>query len=343
MIQKSSITLNDIARKLNVSKVTVSKALRDHPDISTATKEKVRRAVAELGYMPNYVARNLSARKSNTIGLVVPKIAHHFFAEVIEAVFNTAAQNHYETIMAVSQENAEKEIRHLQTLLSMRVDGLLISCAAEFSGSEIYHMIKDRGVPLVFFDRVVKNLGFSTVTCADREGARQLVDHLINSGYQRIAHFAGYERTYIGHERRMGFERAMKEAGLGIDPDWIITGGFAQEDGARALKMLAEKGNLPEVIFAVTYPVALGIYMAAEELHLRIPDDIDVVSFGGSDFNRFISPALTHVDQPAELIGRKATELLLEEITFPEKRNIRHIQLPVRLVYCQTCKSKEKV
>jgi LacI family transcriptional regulator len=343
MIQKSSVTLNDIARKLNVSKVTVSKALRDHPDISAATKEKVHRAVTELGYMPNYVARNLSARKSNTIGLVVPKIAHHFFAEVIEAVFNTATQHQYETIMAVSQENAEKELRHLQTLLSMRVDGLLISCAAESSGSEIYHTIKARGVPLVFFDRVVKNLGFTTVTCADRKGARQLVDHLIISGYRRIAHFAGYEHTYIGHERRRGYESAMNDAGLGIDPDWIITGGFAQKDGSRALKMLAEKGNLPEVIFAVTYPVALGIYMAAEELHLRIPDDIDVVSFGGSEFNRFISPTLTYIDQPAELIGRKATELLLEEITNPDRRKIRHIELPVTLVYCQTCKSKEKV
>jgi len=343
MIQKSSVTLNDIARKLNVSKVTVSKALRDHPDISAATKEKVRRLAAELGYMPNYVARNLSARKSNTIGLVVPKIAHHFFAEVIEAVFNTANQYRYETIMAVSQENAEKEVRHLQTLLSMRVDGLLISRAAESSGPEIYHTIKAMGVPLVFFDRVIKNLGFSTVTCADREGARRLVDHLIKSGYQRIAHFAGYEHTYIGHERRKGYERAIKEAGLGVDPEWIITGGFSQEDGSRAFKMIVESGNLPEVIFAVTYPVALGIYMAAEELHIRIPDDIDVVSFGGSDFSRFISPALTYVDQPAELIGRKATELLLEEITYPEKRSIRHIELPTKLVYCQTFKSKEKV
>ena len=123
------ITLEDIAKRLNVSSVTVSKALRGHPDISKETTKQVKKIASELGYSPNFMARNLSARKSNTIGVVVPKIAHHFFSSIIEHIYNYAFVNNYEIILTVSQEDCDRERKHLQTLMSMRVDGIIISIA----------------------------------------------------------------------------------------------------------------------------------------------------------------------------------------------------------------------
>jgi LacI family transcriptional regulator len=340
MKKKYPVTLQDIADHLHVTKVTVSKALRDHPDISLKTKELVLEEVKNLGYVPNFIARNLSAKKSNTIGLVVPKVAHFFFSSIIESIYNQAYQNKYEIIMAVSQEDPEKEKQHIQTLLSMRVDGLLVSVSERTVDHTIFAMIRDRGVPLVFFDRVIEHLGLSTVTSDDRNGSRELIRHIIQAGYTKIAHFAGYAHTNIGHERRAGFQQAMREANLEIRPEWIVEGGFSVKDGYQNFCQLIRTGNLPQIIFAVSYPTALGIYTAAEENGISIPEDIDVVCFGGSDFNRFISPSLTYVDQPTLELGCKALEILFDAIQNPENFQEQHIVLPTKIIQGQTCIAK---
>ncbi len=201
MTPKKVITLKDIAEDLNISKVSVSKALRDHPDIGAETKRLVRETAERLGYVPNYIARNLSSRQSKTIGLVVPKIAHHFFASAIETIYHTAFDNKYEIIMTVSQEKVENELIHLQTLLSMRVDGLLISVTEQTKDKSIFETVKKRGIPLVFFDRVIEGLGFSTITADDEQGTYDAITEVINSGYTKFAHLAGYSYTNIGKNR----------------------------------------------------------------------------------------------------------------------------------------------
>ena len=143
------ITLNDIAAKLNVSAVTISKALRGHPDISKETTKLVKKVAAELGYSPNFMARNLSSRKSNTIGVVIPKIAHHFFSSIIEHIYNYAFEHNYEIILTVSQENAAREQKHIETLISMRVDGIIISITQETNDLDIFHLIKSMGKTII--------------------------------------------------------------------------------------------------------------------------------------------------------------------------------------------------
>src|SRR3972149_5549372 len=185
MKRSSHVTLDDIAKRLSVSRVTVSKALRGHPDISAETTKKVRDIAAELGYSPNLMARNLSARRSQMLGFVVPKIAHFFFGSVIEAVYNTAFENNYEIILMVSQENPEREKKHLETLISMRVDGILISISAETKDFEVFERARSRGIPLIFVDRVPypRAPGFSSVVVDDRGGSFQAVEHAIQVGY----------------------------------------------------------------------------------------------------------------------------------------------------------------
>lgn len=341
MNQKKQVTLNDIAQKLKISKVAVSKALRDHPDISPQTKELVKETARQMGYVPNFIARNLSAGQSRTIGLVVPKIAHHFFSHAIEAIYETAYRNHYEIIMTVSQENAHHEAQHIQTLLSMRVDGLLVSVSGQPTEKEVFDAVRRRHVPLVFFDRVMEDMGFPCVTTDDEESSYKAIRHLIDAGYTKIGHLAGYQHTSIGRNRLLGFRRALQDGTLPINEDWIIEGGFAEEDGFNGLNKMMKHGPLPEVVFAVTYPVALGVLLAAEQAGLTVPGVIDVLSFGGSSYNHFIKPSITFIDQPAREIGSQATEVLLQQISAPESATIGHIKLPGKLVICETCNKRE--
>jgi len=334
------VTLDDIARKLSLSKVAVSKALRDHPDISEDTKNKVRATAVKLGYVPNYMARNLSSQRSNTLGLVVPKIAHHFFAEAIEAIYETAYENDYEVIMTVSQENADNEIKHIQTLLAMRVDGLLISVTEKTKDLSIFETVQKRNIPLVFFDRVVENLGYSYVTSDDQKGAFEAISYVVSAGYKKIAHVGGYTTTNIGKNRMKGFKKAVQKYNLDIPKQWIVEGGFGETHGYEGFKKIFKSGSLPEVIFTVTYPVALGVILAAEEVGLNIPDDLNIICFGGSSYNHFLKPPLSYVEQPVEDIGKTAVELLIREIKSPDIRGIK-VQIPTELVLCGTCLSKK--
>jgi LacI family transcriptional regulator len=334
---RKQVTLKDIAGQLNISTVAVSKALRDHPDISRATKKLVGETAQKLGYLPDFVARNLSSRKSNTIGLVIPKIAHHFFSLAIESIYQTAYEKNYEIIMTVSQENAQNEIKHIQTLLAMRVDGLLISVTEQTRDLHIFEYVRDLGVPLVFFDRVIEGLGFSCVITDDYKSSLSTTRRLLESGFNDIVHLAGYQHTSIGKKRLDGFKHAFAEKGIPFSAGNYIEGGFGEEDGYSGFVHLHEKGKVPQVIFTVTFPVALGVLLAAEEANIRVPQDLHIISFGGSNYNRFIKPSLTYIEQPIEEIGRIATELLFEEIRLAKGPSGRLIELPTNLVFCDTC------
>lgn len=344
MKKNAQITLDDIAGRLKVSRVTVSKALRGHPDISLKTSTRVRRMAEQFGYSPNLIARSLSARRSNMIGLVVPKIAHFFFGALIEGVYNTAFASNYETLLTVSQENPERERKHLQTLVSMRVDGIIISVSEATRDLEVFQWIRKVGVPLLFVDRRPEPMpaGFSSVLVDDRGGAFNAIEHAIKIGYRKIACLGGHSHINIGKNRLLGFNAAMKEHGVPVNRRWVIKGGFGKETGYDGLFGLHSSGQMPELIFAMTYPIALGVYEAAKELGLRIPHDVDVISYGDSDVSKVISPALSCVNQPSYEAGKKAIELMLTMITHADSRE-QHLVLPTELVLRETCTGKNSL
>jgi LacI family transcriptional regulator len=336
--RKAHITLDDIAKKVKVSRVTVSKALRGHPDISEKTSKLVRKVANDLGYSPNFIARNLSARRSNMLGVVVPKIAHFFFGSVIEAIYNTAFEKNYETILTVSQENAEREKKHIQTLVSMRVDGIIISVSQETKDVEIFKWIRKMGIPVVFFDRMPYPAieGFSSVQVDDKGGANQIVEQAVKAGYRKIAMVGGNPTVNIGKNRQIGFEESLRHHSLPVKPEWIVHGGFGKEDGYRGFKQLWENGDRPEFVFAVTYPVALGIYEASKELGVRIPDDIDIICFGESDMINLLHPSLSCISQHPGEQGTKAVKTMLEIIEHPDEIPERHVVVPTQLVLRET-------
>ncbi len=331
------VTLNDIAQKLGVSIITVSKALRGHPDISHNTAELIKKTAEELGYSPNFMARNLAARKSNTIGVVLPQIAHHFFSSIMDHIYSYARMNNYEVFLTVSQENAEMQKKQIQTLLSMRVDGIIISISQDTEDFGIFEAATSRQVPLVFMDRIPNLNNCNTVTVDDRGGAYKVIDHAIKLGYKKIGHFAGYTNINIGRERMLGFRQAMSDHGLEINYDWIVEGDFGEKSGYDSFMKLYHEKNLPDLILAVTYPVAIGIYMAAQEVGMKIPDDIDLICFGNSQVQNFLSPPLSCVNQPTEQLAVKSMELLLDNIDNIDNFQNKNIIIDTDLILRGTC------
>lgn len=309
-----NIRQSDIAKKLNVSRVTVSKALRNHPDISPGMKKKVNEAVIKMGYVPNLIAKQLNSRKTNTIGVVVPDLENSFFSYVVDSIIDYSTVNDYRVILTVSREKADVEKQNIENLIGMRVDGLLVCNSQETKDTAIYSIIKRMGIPLVFFDRVVKERGFSSVVFDDKSGAAKSLDEVISSGFKRIAHFAGYPNINIGRERLAGYRESLMNHGIALCEDWIIEGGYELSDGRESFSKLFALGNLPEVIFAVNDRVALGAYLAASEAGLKIPSDIGIMGYGFSETTDLFNPPMAVINQDPRKMGRIAAQRLIEEI-----------------------------
>ena len=325
------VRLVDIAERLGLTKVSVSKALRNHPDISRETRDRVRQAAAEMGYTPNLLARSLSSQRSFTLGVVVPKIAHTFFSSVIDAIQEEATNRGYGIVLAVSNERAALESRHIERLLAMHVDGLLVSVSEEAPDLDIYRRVGELNVPLVFFDRGLQGLGFSSVTVDDRAGARRAIEWMVEQGHHRIAYVGGKTEVAIERERYAGYEEALRRHGIPVRPAWVVRGGFDERSGYRAFLRLQEAGDVPEVIFAVTYPVGLGLRAAIRHHAPALLDRVEIVSFGSGLSDFYTYPHLC-VSQPTRLLGRTSLQLLLEEIEADEPPEPRHVVLKTELI-----------
>lgn len=322
-----NVRLVDIAKELNITKVSVSKALRNHSDISEDTKVKVKKMAKKLGYRPNLVARSLTSSKSKTIGVIIPKIAHFFFASAMEGIYKAAKKKGYEVFLGVSFEDEEQEEKLLETMMEMRVDGLLISVTEQTKSSDRFKELQNMGIDLVFFDRGIKKSGFSYIRAEDRKSAKMGVEKLIEMGYTDIAHLAGFDFSEIGRGRKMGYMDAMKEAGLKIDKNAVIEGGFSEDDGYSGFQTLLDNYGLPKALFTVTYPVGLGVLKCMKKNGID-PDAITILTFGRSDFNDYLYKPFLCVEQPTNLLGERATEKLIEEIESTTSVKPEIIELP---------------
>ncbi|MCP5061218.1 MAG: LacI family transcriptional regulator [Ignavibacteriae bacterium] len=334
---KKPIILNDIAKKLNVSTVTVSKALRDHPDISELLTDKIKKTAEKLGYFPNFAARNLSSKKTNTIGVIVPVIANYFFANIVESIYECAFENNFDIILAVSQEDSQKERKHLETMLSMRVDGIIISASEHSENEDIFKRINKMKMPIVFFDRTINNSDYSSVTLANKEGAFKAVEKIIENGYKKIGHIGGWQDSNIGRDRYAGFKQAMRKHKLSINKVAVIFSGFGKEDGYNSFMKMYNENNLPDFLFAITFPVGLGIVEAANEVGLKIPKDLDLICFGDSDLNDYLKPSISCVTHNISDFATQAFRLVLEQIDTKKNFIVKHLEIETELVLKDTC------
>jgi LacI family transcriptional regulator len=327
MAGKARVRLIDIANRLNLSKVSVSKALRNHPDISKDTRDLIKRTAAEMGYVPNLLARSLSSQRTCMIGVVVPKVAHVFFSSVLDGIIDRAASDGYEVVVTISQEQADLEEKHIETLLSMHVDGMLVSVSEDALEHSIYDRVRKLGVPLVFFDRSPDGLGFSTVRVDDEGGAYDGVSRLLDEGAEVVAHLAGYGHTSIGRDRRRGYERALKDRGIEPRDEWVVEGGFGEKYGYEGYKELHARGVKPDAVFCSTFPVTMGMVMAMREIDPALEASTLMLTFDTGGMQRLAAFPYFCIRQDAIQLGEKAFEEVLRVIDTPDSE-AREIILP---------------
>ncbi len=316
----NQVTIKDIARELGISPSTVSRALKDHPDISSETKKAVNALAEKLNYQPNIVALSLRQKKTNTIGVIIPELVHFFFSTVISGIEDVAYQAGYSIILAQSNESFEREKTDIKALFNSRVDGMLISLSRETKNFDHIESIISKGVPIVFYDRMYTNPNTSKVIVDDYIGAKEAVEHLIDQGYKRIAHLEGAPGLMISIDRKRGYEDALREHNMEVK-EAMIEGCAegSQEDGKRTALKLLSMANPPDAFFANNDPMAIGAMMAIKEKKLRIPQDVGVVGFSNWSLGALIEPTLTTVDQPGFEMGQEAARLLIRQIEVGDK------------------------
>lgn len=338
-MKRQTITIKDIARELGISPSTVSRALKDHFEISQETKDAVKRVAKEMNYQPNSLALSLRYSKSNTIGVIVPEIVHFFFSTVISGIEDIAQSRGYNVIITQSNESLDREVMNLQTLFNNRVDGVVVSLSKESYDHSHFEALMQKGLPIVFFDRVAEDLESSKVTVDDFLGGYQATKHLIEQGYKRIAHLAGPSGLDITDDRLSGYKKAHEEEGIPIDEELIIFNKASNESDAYAAIFDLLKNKNPDGLFASNDLAAMGAIKAAQKYGKNVPMDFGVVGFSNWQFTALTNPSISTIEQPGFEMGQHAAELLLKQIDGGEEDvPFESIKLPTNLIARESSK-----
>lgn len=341
LMNSQSVTIKDLARKLNLSTSTVSRALRGLPDVNPTTMEKVKTLAIELNYEPNSIAMSLVKKRTNTVGVVIPGFIIHFYSMAISAMQKYLMEAGFNVMICQSGEQYTTEVKNINTLLSSRVDGIICSLSRDTQDIEHLKMVQQKGIPLIMFNRVSKDLNVSKVLVDDYSGARDAVEHLVQCGYQRIAHIAGPKTLQISTNRLNGYREALQNHGMRFQDELLVHCDFTIESGMRATEQLLSLSNPPDAIFVVCDAAAFGTMKVAKQKGLRIPDDLGIVGFTNEPLSDLVDPGLTTISQPTYEIGKTAARIFLEQIVldpedrFPETRILKS-ELVVRSSTCKT-------
>jgi LacI family transcriptional regulator len=320
-------TIIDIARELNTTPATVSRALSNHPGISEKTKLTVQLTATRLNYKRNRIASSLRSGKTHVIGVIIPSAEINFFGSVVHGIESVANSNGYNVLLFQSNESREFEEKGLETFLTARVDGILVSLAKDTTDYSHFQEIKERGVPLVFFDRTADDLGIDSVVIDDHKGAFTATEHLIRQGYTRIGHITGPQHLKNFHDRLKGYMAALQANNLKLDPDLVYPGNISIESGKAGANYFLSLSHPPDAIFAAEDFTALGAISILKENNIMIPGQMGIVGFANELFGEHITPSLSTVDQQTIRMGKSALHLLVDIM---EKRE-QHINQKVVL------------
>ncbi|HEU4553028.1 MAG TPA: LacI family DNA-binding transcriptional regulator [Chitinophaga sp.] len=308
------VTIADIARELNLTGATVSRALNNRKGTSEDTRKLVQAAAERMNYHRDRIAYSLRAGRTNIIGVIIPSAEINFFGSVVHGIENMANRHGYNVLIYQSNEQPEFEQKGISTFLGTRVDGILASIAKETTNFKHYLEIKERGLPLVFFDRANDSLNIPSVVVDDFKGAYYATEHLVHQGYQRIAHIAGQQHLKIFRDRLEGYKAALVANNLPVEEALIFNGNVSIEAGRQAIGHFLSLPAPPDAVFAVEDFSALGAIKELKDRHIAIPDDFGVVGFANESFGEHITPSLSSIDQQTVQMGKEAFKLLLELI-----------------------------
>jgi LacI family transcriptional regulator len=330
-------TQEDIARALNVSKMTVSRAINNnHPEINPETRARVLAAAQKMNYRPNQFARALTSKHSYLIGIVVPDLMHSYFAEICRGVEAQARPAGYRNLICSTDEEARKELDEIEALWS-RTDGLIVASTLTASETKFYRRLLTEGGKIVLIDRLVDGLRCPAVTTDDVQVGRLATEHLIKLGHRTVGHLRG-TNVSTSQGRLAGYKQAMSQAGLRVERGWVRDCGFTESDGVAAMKDWIADGKLPSAIFAANDPAAIGALEALHEAGIAVPEDVALVGAGNIHYGDMLRVPLTTVSWSRAAMGQEAAGLLLELIDGRKSAaKNRHITIPPELVVRRSC------
>lgn len=339
----SKVTLKKIGEALGISPATVSKALKDYPDISESTKKKVQELAEILDYKPNSLAQSLRNQESKIIGLIIPQIVHHFFSNIINGVIQAAAKKGYMVITLQSNERYELEKEQIRRLIEKNVDGILLSLSDTTIHHKHINQIIDYGVPIVLYDKISKLVHCSKVIIDDRKAAFNATKYLIDTGCKKIVHIRGPMTPQTTIDRFLGYKKALELYDIPYDESMVYTSeDLSFEDGYQLAKKIMEDHNDTDGIFSFTDLVASGVLVRFKEMGIRVPDDISIMGFSNWFLARVTSPSLSTIDQPGYEMGEKAFLLLYNEIRAGKTDQLvkpEIVEIPTKIIVRESTKN----
>jgi LacI family transcriptional regulator, galactose operon repressor len=332
----ANVTIKDVARLSGVSSMTVSRVINGSERVSPETRQRVERAIAELGYVPSRLARGLIRQKTGTLALIVPDVANPFFTLIVRGAEDVARRAGYRMILADTRADLTIERDVIEEMLAHRVDGIVIAPVSDRSKGHLQRLAR-YGVAFVLIDRTVSGIESDVVTGDNAGGARRLVEHLISLGHRRIGFITESDDVSTARDRRQAYEAALAAAGLPSDPSLIVRSTVDPPGGFEGMRRLLELDEPPTAVFTVNNLVALGAIEAVRAHELEVPDDFALVCFDDIEYASRLYPFLTVMAQPAETLGTLGTQLLLERIEGRAPEQPRVVVLPAQFVVRRSC------
>jgi LacI family transcriptional regulator len=312
--QKKRTTIYDIARELNITPASVSRALNDSLLISEATRKRVKKTAAKLNYQKNQHASNLRTGGSKTFGVIVPRINNNFFSKVIAGIEAVANQHNYHVIICQSNEDQEKEKSEVETLIKHNVACIMISLATGTTNTNHLKKIANHDIPLIQFDRVDENLDTNKVLNDIQDTVLDAIKHFADQGYSRIAHLAGPQHINIFRERREAYELGVKQMKLQKSKSLIVYDCLTREKAKEATIKLLKSKNPPDFIFAAADLAALGALEAARSLNVQVPEQLGICGFSNEPYTELTTPAITTIDQNSYGMGEIVANLYFDNL-----------------------------
>lgn len=312
------INLKELAAELKLAPSTVSRALNDSYEISEATKQKVIRMAEKLNYHPNQFARSLRENKSKTIAVIIPQRINNFFAQVMDGIEEIAQEHGYHLLIYNTHEDVAREKKIVNLLLNGRADAVVMSVSSQTSDVSHLRKLFDRGIPLLFFDRICNEIPTTKFITNDYESAFEGTRHLIQQGCKRIGFLMISKELSITKERYRGYMDAMKLSGLLAEPALSLNCCLSEEENIALITKMLDSENRPDGILSSVEKLALATYQAVKRTGIRIPEDLKIISFANTSMAGLLNPSLTTVTQPAISIGQECAKLLIKKLTKPK-------------------------
>ncbi|HYE56461.1 MAG TPA: LacI family DNA-binding transcriptional regulator [Chitinophagaceae bacterium] len=312
MATEKEVTIYDIAKRLKISPTTVSRGLQDHPAISKKTKKRIFELADEIGYRTNHFARNLRSQKTNTLGVIVPRLNSYFMSSIIAGIEQVANSQGYSLLISQSSETCEKEAASAKTMFNSRVDGLLVSLAYDTSELTHFDSFFKKNVPVIFFDRVMEHKNSTSILVDNRQAGYQATKHLIEQGCRRIAHITAMPKQNVYKDRLRGYKDALSDAKIKFREDHVLITNLSQDAGAEAAEAILKLK--PDGVFVSNDSCAVGCMLALKQAGIRIPEDIAFVGFNNDPVSKVIEPNLTTINYSGHEMGQVAARHLINHL-----------------------------